>query len=158
MAGLTSYGPLLGGYRSSSSDRLWERPKRGGVSDEPSVIQPFGGRVPPRRKELPEDLLNDQGAGAAASQPERARAQAGASAEASIRDADIAFMLDFNAPFLRAISREVSPSDVVFREKAVYWDLQPARAAYGKLLYRQNSFFVNRKQDVGLGANLNSFW
>lgn len=158
MAGLTSYGPLLGGYRSASSERLWERPKRGSVSEDASVVQPFGGRVPPRRKELPEDLLNDQGAGAAQSQRDRTKVQGVPQADAPIRDADIAFMLDFNAPFLRAISREVSPSDVVFREKAVYWDLQPARAAYGKLLYRQNSFFVNRKQDAGLGANLNSFW
>jgi hypothetical protein len=156
MAVLTSYGPLLGGYRNASSERLWDKPaRRAGVLEEP-VPMPFGTRAPPLRKELPDDLLNEQGP-PAQRRGERAAGPA-AGAERPIRDNEVAFLLDFNAPFLRAVSQVQSPSDVVFRERAVYWDLAPARAAYGKILYRQNSFFVNRKQDSGLGVNLNSFW
>lgn len=154
MATLTSYGPLLGGLRTGSSDRLWDRPvRKTGTPEEPTAL-PFGTRAPPLRKELPEDLLNDRNTAAKGREaPTRA-----AGREPAVRDSDVSFLLDFNAPFLRAVSQVQSPSDVLFREKAVYWDLAPARAAYGKLLYRQNSFFVNRKQDAGLGVNLNSFW
>lgn len=158
MASLTSYGPLLGGYRSIASDRLWERSsRRAGASDEVGAL-PFDGRTPPRRKELPEDLLQEQGSSGASWGKSSPASPTEPTRETPLRDSELAFMLDFQAPFLRAITREQSPSDVVFRERAVYWDLAPARAAYGKLLYRQNSFFVNRKQDSGLGSNLNSFW
>lgn len=158
MASLTSYGPLLGGYRSIGSDRSWDRAsRRTGAPDEVSPL-PFGGRTPPRRKELPEDLLDEKNASANSFGKSTTSGATEAPAEVPLRDSELAFMLDFQAPFLRAITREQSPSDVIFRERAVYWDLAPARAAYGKLLYRQNSFFVNRKQDSGLGGNLSSFW
>lgn len=155
---MTSYGPLLGGYRSIASDRAWERSARkGGVSEDVSSL-PFAGRTPPRRKELPDDLLGERGSASAGWERTAAGSGADITRDAPLKDADLAFMLDFQAPFLRAITREQSPSDVIFRERAVYWDLAPARAAYGQILYRQNSFFMNRKQDSGLGSNLNSFW
>jgi len=154
MAVMTTYGPLIGGFRGLASERSWDRSVRR-RSGPTTATQPFGRRAAPLRKEIP-DLLDDSGPTTQQRKGPSSPAH-GATGERPLRDSEVAFLLDFESPFLRSISKVQSPSDFVFRERAVYWDLVPARAAYGKLLYRQNSFFVNRIQDAGLGIHVSDF-
>ena len=158
MAALTSYAPLVGGLKSLSYDQGWSRGGRfrqHARTTRPIPAVPLNNeKVKPLRKDIGE-LTSD------ASLPPYRFIIPGvdeAGDDIPIQDEDAAFLLDFESPFLESVTDTRSPSDAVFRERAVYWDLEPARAAYGRVLYRQGAFFVNRRQDAGLGTALDGFW
>lgn len=157
MARLTSYAGLIGGYRRIAQGTAGFTDKNiPSQSESEKKVSPFEQRISPMRKKIPEEILREKQAMLPDGQNSALTPMP--SKEIVLKDSDAAFFLDFQTPFLRAISKFDAPSDAVFRERAVYWDLLPARAAYGKVLYRQNTFFVNRKQDSALGTNLNDFY